>query len=46
MAGVDNAARAGLVLNPDALFEFCTTHFPTLFALVPRIQRELDKLGR
>jgi hypothetical protein len=46
VAGVDNGARAGLVANPDALFEFCTSHFPTLFGLVPTIQRELDKVQR
>jgi hypothetical protein len=46
LTGLDNSARAELVSSPDALFEFCTAHFPTLFALVPTVQPELDKFAR
>lgn len=42
----DNAARARLIADSDALFDFCVEHFPALFQLVPVIQAELDKLGR
>ena len=46
VTGIDNAGRAKLVSSPDALFEFCTTHFPTLFALVPAVQGQLDAIQR
>ncbi|MBI1873442.1 MAG: hypothetical protein HYS05_06065 [Acidobacteria bacterium] len=42
----NNVARARLIADPDAVFNFCVEHFPALFGLVPIIQTELDKLGR
>lgn len=42
----DNAARARLVMDPDALFDFCTDHFPTLFELADIVEAELQRLGR
>jgi hypothetical protein len=42
----DNTFRAKLLLDPDALFEFCTRHFPTLFSLADTIDAELQRLGK
>lgn len=41
----DNTARARLVLEPDALVGFCKEHLPSLFALAPIIDSELQRLG-
>ena len=42
----DNVYRAKLLLEPDALFEFCTKHFPTLFGLADMIDAEIQRLGK
>lgn len=42
----DNSQRARLLAEADALFTFCTEHFPTLFTLADVIDNELKKLGR
>jgi hypothetical protein len=42
----DEAARAQLLLQPDALFEFATRHIPELFELADPVEAELEKLGR
>jgi len=40
----DNTFRAKLLLNPNALFEFCIQHFPTLFGIADLIEAELRRL--
>ncbi len=40
----DNASRAKLLLDPDALFAFFTEHLPALFAIAPVIDAELQRL--
>ena len=42
----DNTFRAKLLLDPDALFAFCTTHFPNLFSVADTIDSELQRLGK
>ena len=42
----DNTFRAKLLLDPDALFEFCTKHFPTLFSLADIIEAKLQELTK
>lgn len=39
----DNAARARLVLESDALFLFCKEHLPTLFGLADVVDAELKR---
>lgn len=42
----DEQARARLLLDPDALFDFGTRHIPELFELSDAVETELEKLGR
>jgi hypothetical protein len=42
----DETLCAKLLLDPDGLFEFCTKHFPTLFALADTIDAELQRLKK
>jgi hypothetical protein len=42
----DEQARARLLLQPDALFDFATRHIPELFELADPVEAELEKLGR
>jgi hypothetical protein len=42
----DNTFRAKLLLDPDALFEFCTQHFPTLFSLADTIEAQIQRLEK
>ncbi len=41
----DNEARAKLLLDPDALFAFCTQHLPTVMGLADVVDAELKRLG-
>jgi hypothetical protein len=40
----DDVFRARLWLDVDALFDFCTKYFPTLFALADLIETELQRI--
>ena len=42
----DNAFRAKLLVDSDALFDFCKKHFPTLFSLADMIDADLQRLGK
>ena len=44
--GHRNTFRVKLLLDPDALFEFCTKLFESLFALADTIDAELQRLGK
>jgi hypothetical protein len=41
----DDTFRAKLLPDSDALFDFCTKHFPTLFSLADVIDAQLQRLG-
>jgi hypothetical protein len=38
----DNRFRVKLLSDPDAVFDFCTQHFPTLFSIADIIEAELN----
>lgn len=42
----DNTFRAKLLLDSDAMFDFCTKHFPTLFSLADMIEVEIERLKK
>jgi hypothetical protein len=42
----DDTFRAKLLLDPEALFEFCTKHFPTLFSIADIIDAEIQRLKK
>jgi hypothetical protein len=42
----DNMFRVKLLLDAEALFDFCTKHFPSLFALADAIEAELQRLKK
>jgi hypothetical protein len=42
----DTTFRVKLLPDPDALFEFCTKQFESLFALADTIDAELQRLGK
>lgn len=42
----DDAFRAKLLVDPDALFEFCTKHLPSLFSLADVIETQLERLKK
>jgi hypothetical protein len=42
----DNTFRAKLLPDADAVFDFCTQHFPTLFSLADMIESELQRLNK
>jgi hypothetical protein len=42
----DNMFRVKLLLESEAVFEFCTQHFPTLFSLADMIDLELQRLNK
>lgn len=46
LTATSDAERAAVIASPDALFEFATTNFPTVFKLADTIDAELVKLGR
>jgi hypothetical protein len=43
---IADSERARHIASPDALFEFVTANYPTVFALADVIDAELTKLGR
>ncbi len=42
----DDEARVRLIGDSDALYDFCTKHFPALFSLADTIERELTRLAK
>lgn len=46
LTAISDTERARHIAGPDALFEFVTANYPTVFALGDVIDAELAKLGR
>jgi hypothetical protein len=42
----DNTFRVKLLPDADAVFDFCTQHFPALFSLADMIESELQRLNK